>query len=897
FFGISPRDAASMDPQHRILLECAWEALEDAGQDPERAGARAAVYAGSGTSSYLFSNLMPNADLLATVGGLQALLLNDRDFLATRLSYKLNLKGPSVLVQTACSTGLVAVHMASQSLLSGESDLAMAGAVSIALPEKEGYIYQEGAITSPDGHCRAFDASSGGAVVGNGCAVVVLKRLADALADGDSIYAVIRGSAVNNDGSGKVGFTAPSVEGQADVITESLLMAGVEPASIAYVEGHGSGTALGDPIEVAALGQAFAAAGGTDSCALGSVKTNVGHLNTAAGLAGLIKTALALQHATIPPSLHFERPNPQADFGPFRVPTQAEPWPADRSPRRAGVSSFGLGGTNVHAVLEEAPPEQAGGPSRPVQLLTVSARTESSLDAACRRLAGRLESDELDLADVAFTLQTGRKAFPCRRAVAACDRAEAVASLREGRGSRGTFEGSERPVVFLFPGLGDQAPGMGRELYETEPIFAAEIDRCAQILGMDLREMLFAAPSVEPADVLSRLRRHTAPLDEAGQRLARTENAQPAVFAVEYALARLLMSWGVVPRAMIGYSLGEYVAATLAGVLSLEDALGLVARRAKLIQELPGGAMLAVPLPESDVRPLLGGDLSLAATNGPHFCVVAGPDAAVGELESRLTSRGVACLRLSTTHAFHSPMMAPAMAPLTEIARSLTIAAPGIPYVSNVTGSWITAADLADSGYWARHMTQPVRFAEGLAELLREPDQVTLEVGPGGTLTTLIHQLPGASVAATATTLGRDGEGEERGLFEALGRLWAAGVRVDSGALFAGERRRKVRLPTYPFERQRYWIDPPPSGTQGIETAPRTDVADWFWTPSWKQMPLPANAVEEDDGGWLIFLDETGLGEKIAERLRGEGRTVATTRWEPGLDYAALLKERPAHAV
>jgi phthiocerol/phenolphthiocerol synthesis type-I polyketide synthase E len=902
FFGFTPREAEVMDPQHRILLECAWEALEDAGQDPDRVGGRAAVYAGSGTSSYLFSNLMPNANLLATVGGLQALLLNDRDFLATRLSYKLNLKGPSVLVQTACSTGLTAVHMASQSLLSGESDLALAGAVSITLPEKEGYLYQEGAIASPDGHCRAFDASSGGAVVGNGCGAVVLKRLADAVADGDSIYAVIRGSAVNNDGSAKVGFTAPSVEGQADVITESLLMAGVEPASIAYVEGHGSGTALGDPIEVAALGQAFAAAGGTESCALGSVKTNVGHLNTAAGLAGLIKTALALEHATIPPSLHFERPNPQCDFGPFRVPTRAEPWPADRSPRRAGVSSFGLGGTNVHAVLEEAPPEEAGSSSRSSQLLTVSARTAPALEAACRRLADRLETDDLNLADVAFTLQTGRKAFSWRRAVVAPDRAEAAGSLRESRGARGSFEGSERPVVFLFPGLGDQAPGMGRELYDSEPVFAGEIDRCAEILGMDLREVLFTgAPqssSVGP-DLRSLLRRNTAPLGEAGQRLARTGNAQPAVFAVEYALARLLMSWGVVPRAMIGYSLGEYVAATLAGVLSLEDALGLVARRAKLIQELPGGAMLAVPLPEAEVRPLLaGGELSLAATNGPHFCVVAGPDAAVGELETTLSGRGVACLRLTTTHAFHSPMMAPAVAPLTEAARALPVAAPGIPYVSNVTGTWITAADLADPGYWARHMTQPVRFAEGLAELLREPDQVTLEVGPGSTLTTLVHQLPGASVAGTATTLGRAGEGGEQALLlEALGRLWTAGALFDPAALFAGERRRKVRLPTYPFERQRYWIDPPAPGAQVVETAQRTDVADWFWTLSWKQVPLVATVSPEEEGGWLIFLDETGLGEKIAERLRQEGRTVATARQEPGLDYAALLQPRPAHVI
>ncbi|MFY9824776.1 MAG: beta-ketoacyl synthase N-terminal-like domain-containing protein [Thermoanaerobaculia bacterium] len=902
FFGFTPREAEVMDPQHRVLLECAWEALEDAGQDPERTGARAAVCAGSGTSSYLFSNLMPNAGLVAhleMMGGLQALLLNDRDFLATRLSYKLNLKGPSVLVQTACSTGLTAVHMASQSLLSGESDLALAGAVSIALPEKEGYLYQEGAITSPDGHCRAFDAAAGGAVVGNGCGVVVLKRLADALADGDSIYAVIRGSAVNNDGSAKVGFTAPSVEGQADVITEALLMAGVEPASVAYVEGHGSGTALGDPIEVAALNQAFAAAGGTESCALGSVKTNLGHLNTAAGLAGLVKAVLALQHATIPPSLHFERPNPQAELGPFRVPTRAEPWPADRFPRRAGVSSFGLGGTNVHAVLEEAPPAEAGSPSRPFQLLTVSARTESALDAACRRLADRLETEDLDLADVAFTLQTGRKAFACRRGVVAHDRAEAVAALREGRGTRSTFEGSERPVVFLFPGLGDQTPGLAQELYEAEPVFAAGIDRCAEILGMDLREVLFAgAAPAKAAGVFSRLRSDRVPLGEAGERLARTENAQPAVFAVEYALARLLMSWGVTPRAMIGYSLGEYVAAALAGVLSLEDALGLVARRAKLIQELPGGAMLAVPLPEAEVRPLLsGGGLSLAATNGPHFCVVAGPVGKVEELEASLSGRGVACLRLTTTHAFHSPMMAPAAAPLTESARGVKVSAPRIPYVSNVTGTWITAADLADPGYWARHMVQPVRFAEGLAELLREPGAVTVEVGPGATLTALVHQIPGAAAAATATTLGRAGEGDEqRLLLEALGRLWTAGARFDPAALFAGERRRKVRLPTYPFERQRYWIDPPVPGTApAVETATRTDVADWFWAPSWQQVPLTVSASPEEDGGWLIFLDAMGLGERLAERLRGEGRTVATVRREPGFDYAGRLPANVVH--
>ncbi len=519
------------------------------------------------------------------------------------------------------------------------------------------------------------------------------------------------------------------------------------------------------------------------------------------------------------------------------------------------------------------------------------------MDAACQRLADRLESEDLDIGDVAFTLQMGRKAFAKRRALVARDRTEAVAALREGRGARGSFEGSERPVVFLFPGLGDQAVGMGRELYDSEPVFAAEIDRCAEILaphlGADLREMLFtgASRSGNGPDLRAMLRR--APLDEARQRLARTELAQPAVFVVEYALARLLLSWGVRPQAMIGYSLGEYVAAALAGVLSLEDALALVARRAKLIQELPAGAMLAVPLPESAVRPLLNEDLSLAATNGPHFCVVAGPEAAVAALEARLTGDGVACLRLTTTHAFHSTMMAPAAAPLTEIARTLPVAAPAIPYVSNVTGTWITAADLADSGYWARHMTQPVRFAEGLAELLREPERVMLEVGPGATLSTLVRQL-GTAAPVAATTLGRPGEGAEPALLlDALGRLWTAGARFDPAMLFAGERRHRVGLPPYPFERQRYWIDPPAQGSApAAETTPRTEIADWFWVPSWKQVPL-ATTPKEDDGGWLIFLDETGLGERIAERLRGEGRAVVTVA--PGEEPALPIPANVLH--
>jgi acyl transferase domain-containing protein/acyl carrier protein len=912
FFGLTPREAELMDPQHRLLLECSWEALEDAAYDPDRYPGRIAVYAGSGTSHYLLSNLLPNADLMARLGMMQVMLLNDRDFLATRLSYKLNLRGPSVLVQTACSTGLVAVHMACQGLLAGEADLALAGSVSIALPMVDGYLYQEGDVTSPDGHCRAFDAKASGAVSGNGGVVVALKRLADAVEDGDRIYAVIRASAINNDGSGKVGFTAPSIEGQAEVITEALMMADVPPDSIAFVEGHGSGTPLGDPIEISALTQAFREAGaeGTGYCALGSVKTNLGHLNTAAGATGLLKAVLAVRDGVIPATLHFERPNPQVDFAasPFYVPTRTTPWPEGFAPRRAAVSSFGLGGTNAHAVIEEAPEPEPSGPSRPWQLLLLSARSDAALDAATARLADRLAGEDLDLADTAFTLQAGRKIFNRRRALVCRDREDAVAALRSldpARVVSGGREGSERPVAFLFPGLGDHYPGMARELYDAEPTFAEEVDRCAELLrghlGLDIREVIFPPVSGSEAAAgpgrqtdLRALLRRGGPADEASQRLARTEVAQPALFVVEYALARLLMEWGIKPRAMIGYSLGEYVAACLAGVLSLEDTLALVARRARMIQELPAGAMLAVPLPEEEVRPLLGEGLSLSATNGPHFCVVGGSEEEVARLDRTLAGRGVSCLRLTATHAFHSRMMEPAVRPLTDLARALKPQAPSVRYLSNVTGTWVTAADLADSGYWAKHMTQPVRFAEGLAELLREPELVLLEVGPGSTLSTLVRQHPAASADRVAvSTLRRE---SERGsdvalLLEAAGRLWTAGAALDARGVFAHERRRRVPLPTYPFERQRCWIDPPAEtlldlralGRPRATSAGPAALADWFYLPSWKRTAPVSRAARAGSGPWLVFADRTGLGDRIVDTLRQDGeRVISVAAAEPG---------------
>jgi len=911
FWNLTPREAEVMDPQHRVLLECAWEALERAGYDSERSAARVAVFAGAGLNSYLLSNLLPDRALLARVGELQALLLNNNDFLTTRISYKLGLRGPSALVQTACSTALVAIHMACQSLLGGECDMALAGGVSITVPQRTGYLHQEGGVMSPDGHCRAFDARAAGAVEGAGAGIVVLKRLADALADGDHVHAVIRGSATNNDGAARAGFTAPSVEGQAEVIAESLLLASVEPDTVGYVEAHGSGTPLGDPIEVAALTQAFRTRTARRGfCALGSVKTNVGHLNTAAGVAGLVKVALALEHGVLPPSLHFERPNPEIDFAasPFFVNAALRPWES-AGPRRAGVSSFGLGGTNVHAVLEEAPAPAPGGPSRPRQLLLLAARSGPALAAAAGRLAAHLESHpEVDLADAAFTLAVGRRAFPHRRAVVCGDRDGAVAALGDPAGALSAVAPTAggRPVAFLFPGLGDHYVDMARGLYGDEPAFRAEFDRCAELLapslGLDLRQVVFAGGEAERAasgpeaerDLRRLLRREPGGEDPAMRRLSRTLVAQPALFAVEYALARLLMSWGIHPEAMIGYSIGEYVAACLAGVLSLPDALSLVAARARMIEALPAGAMLAVPLPEEDVRPLLAADSGLAAINGPHFCVVGGAPEAIADLERRLA--GVACLRLHATHAFHTELLRPACDELVRLAESVALHPPAIPYLSNVTGTWITAEQATDPRYWAAHMVGTVRFAEGLGELLGAPERVLLEVGPGGTLGTLARQHPAAASGRTVLSALRHASEESADsahLLSALGRLWLAGVTVDWSAFYAGERRRRVPLPTYPFERQRYWIDPPardPAATGTAASEPprnRERVEDWFYQPAWREAPTAAllSAGDPADGPWLAFLDGLGLGEQLVARLRGAGRKVVTVL--PGAAFAA----------
>jgi acyl transferase domain-containing protein/acyl carrier protein len=884
FFGFTPREASLIDPQHRLFLEHAWEALEDAGYAAGEHSWRTGVYAGESINSYLLSNLYPNRELMESVGGFQVVINNDRDYLATHVAYKLNLTGPALSVQTACSTSLVAVHLACQSLLNRECEMALAGGVSVGVPHGQGAFHQAGGIISPDGHCRAFDARAQGTVKGNGVGIVVLKRLGDALRDGDTIHAIIKGTAINNDGSLKVGFTAPSIEGQASVIEEALALAEVEPETVTYVETHGTGTSLGDPIEVAALTQAFRTQTGAKSyCAIGSVKTNIGHTDAAAGVAGLIKTVLALKHKQLPPSLNFTQPNPNIDFAdsPFFVNTKLTEWPTHGTPRRAGVSAFGIGGTNAHVLLEEAPAvETRSGSSRPFQLLTLSTKTATALEAARVNLAGYLKRHAgINLADVAFTLQTGRRSFAHRLALVCRDAAEAAAALEAGDARQlhsDVRESSQtRPVVFMFTGQGAQYVQMARELYDTEVTFREDVDRCCEILKphlqLDLRAVLY--PPAERAD-------------EAGEQLKQTQLTQPALFVIEYALAQLWMRWGVRPAALIGHSIGEYAAACLAGVFTLEDALKVVVERGRLMQHAPHGAMLAVPLSEEELLPLLNGELSLAAVNAPSLCVVSGEVEAVEGLERGLVEKGLSCRRLHTSHALHSAMMEPLLATFAAKLKEVKTGTPKIPIVSTLTGTWMTAEEACDAGYWARQLRQTVRFADGLGEVLKEPEAVLLEIGPGQTLSALAKQQGAraeARVVLSSLRHPRDSQSDVAYMLHTLARLWTAGVEIDWTALHAREsERRRIPLPAYPFERRRYWIDPPDSSRSDTRQTDalkrRHEPADYLYAPSWKRTFAPVLKGKDDAATekscWVVFADPCGVGAQVVRRLESEGRFV-----------------------
>ena len=809
FFGYNPREAQIMDPQHRIFMECAWEALENAGYDAENYKGLIGVYAGQSINTYLLYNLFPNRELMRSVGDFQILIGNDKDYLTTHVSYKLNLTGPSVVVQTACSTSLVAIHLARQSLLTGECDMALAGGVSVRAPQKAGYFYHDGGVTSPDGHCRAFDATAKGTIFGSGAGVVVLKRLADAIADGDYIYAVIKGSAINNDGCAKIGYTAPSIEGQSQVIIEALANAGVEADTINYVEAHGTGTPLGDPIEVAALTQAFRSMNENEAkslCGLGSLKTNIGHLDAAAGVAGFIKTVLSLHHKLLPPSLHFEQPNPKIDFdnSPFYVNTQLSEWKTSVTPRRAGVNSLGIGGTNAHVIIEEAPKIHSSRIFKPWHLLLFSTKTGTALKTATKNMFEHLKQNaNVNMADVAYTLQVGRKAFKYRQMLVCQDIDDAINALESMNSERlltSFEEPKDRSVAFMFSGQGAQYVKMASALYQFEPVFKRQIDTCAELLqphlGLDIRDILYPREEqIEPAT----------------EQLTQTRLTQPILFVVEYALAKLWMEWGVHPQAMIGHSVGEYVAACLAGVFSLEDALMLMATRGKLMQSLPGGNMVAVPLSEKKLQPFLSEELSLAAVNGVSLCVVSGSTEAIKNLQTKLSEENVASRALHTSHAFHSKMMEPILDAFIKQVKDVTLNSPEIPYISNVTGTWITASQATDPYYWSKHLRGTVQFADGLHELLKESNQILLEVGPGWTLSKLTKQHPSKTseqIVLSSLPHVQSKQSDFAFLLNTLGQLWLAGIQIDWARFYAHNPQQRIPLPTYSFERQRYWIEP-----------------------------------------------------------------------------------------
>lgn len=924
FFSLNPREAELMDPQHRLFLECAWEALENAGYDSEQETRPIGIYAGVGISTYFLYNLQPNQEKLQAISPLQTMLGVDKDYLPTRASYKLNLKGPSVSVQTACSSSLVAVHLACQSLLSGECDLVLAAGISVKVPQNE-LTLAPGEIIASDGHCRAFDANAEGTLGGNGIGVVVLKRLEDAIADRDHIYAVIKGSATNNDGDVKVGYTAPSEEGQAKVIHAAQVAGDVDPSTVTYMEAHGTGTPLGDPIEVAAMTRAFrASTQGKQYCALGSVKTNAGHLDAAAGITGFIKTVLALHHKVIPPSLNFETPNPEIDFvnSPFYVNTQASPWVAtDNGPRRAGVSSFGFGGTNAHVVLEEAPPLPVVHSSLSPQLLVLSAKSPTALVTAQTNLAQYFKQyPNSNLADVAYTLQIGRRAFPHRNMAIVETVEQAIQCLELGnlhRRSPDNINTSNPPVVFMFTGQGAQFVNMARQLYETEPVFRDALDRCNEILQPYLEQSLlhilypdegeqcppypefqvqadqFQTPNSVPV---------ASPVEKF--RIHQTAYAQPALFSIEYALAQLWISWGIRPAAMIGHSIGEYVAACLAEVFSLEDALQLVVQRGQLMQSCQSGAMLAVSLPVDALHDHIKaippdpqtGMLELAVSNSPKSQVVSGSEAAIDRLEQHLSQQGILSRRLQTSHAFHSVMMEPVLEPFTEAVQRIQRHTPTIPFISNRTGTWITESEATDPAYWAQHLRQTVQFSQGVAELLNRPDYIFLEVGPGQTLTRLVKQQAPEPVVLNSLPHPLDDQSDRTCMLSALGQLWLVGVSVNWSNVSDHEPCHRLPLPTYPFERQRYWIDPPGvsdhkldnslvsdtngangQGNNARKLAQETDLENWFYVPSWKRSVPPLDqpsCFAHLPDRWLVFVDEIGLGGGVVQRLEEYGCEV-----------------------
>lgn len=916
FFEYTPAEADLMHPQTRIFHECTWEALENAGYDPGRYQQRIGLFAAAG-SSFDWEVSTRLSGKRGQYGDYASWLLESQSFMPTRVSYKLNLTGPSVLLHSTCSSSLVAIDAACRSLLTGQCEMALAGGIHVGTTRREGYFYQEGMILSEDGHCKTFDAEASGTIGGEGVGIVVLKPLEDALRDGDRIAAVIKGFAVNNDGKQKIGYTAPSVIGQREVIKTALNMAEVEAESIQYVETHGTGTVLGDPVELKALSSAFASEK-KQFCYVGSVKTNIGHLDVAAGMAGFIKTVLSLQHKTLPPSLHYHSPNPRIDFqeSPFRVIDSAIPWVRNGAPLRAGVSSFGIGGTNAHLILEEEPVKadvrtQSIDQGRKQKLLLLSAKTPSALEQMASNLRHYLERNkEIDLADVAYTLQMGRGVFKYKRAVVTASVEEATSLLTtvEGKRYEAVQERDNMSVVFMFPGQGSQYLNMGKKLYETEVWFREEFDRCLELIeretGIQYKTILYPK---QTADVDMDL-------------IHQTKHVQPLLFCFEYALASLLMKWGIQPSAMIGHSLGEYVAACLSGVMTLEEAILLVVQRGAFMQSMPTGSMLSVQLSEAELREFFQNDihwseLSIAVINSPANCVVAGPEAAVCLLEDKLTEKDCIHHRVHTSHAFHSRMMEPMVNEFRKALSGIDFRKPCIPYISNVSGTWIDEDQARDPEYWIAHLLSAVRFSTGVKQLLASENKwVMVEVGPGRTLSTFVRQHSEMTDDHRLTNLvkhPRESTADDNFLATRLAQLWTFGVQIDWEKYYDGQERRRISLPTYPFERRSFWIDVDMKDAalikQQLPTIHGRERMDrWFYAPAWKQSNrqvvqdkgLPAGSrvlLFSNPGSFSDSLRAVFGARGIEVTLVNEGECYTheagqyTIRPHEGIDYDRLF--------
>jgi amino acid adenylation domain-containing protein len=900
FFGVNPRVAALMDPQQRVFLETAWSALEDAAYDPAQFAGLIGVYAGMGNNTYFTRNVIGHPELIEQVGDFAVMTANEKDYIATRLAFEFDLRGPALSIHTACSTSLVAIAQAFKALRDGECDMALAGGIAITAPINSGIVYNEGGMYSPDGSTRTFDAQGKGTSFSDGCGIIVLKRLDDAIRDNDHIYATIKGAALNNDGSDKASFTAPSVRGQAEVIAMAQADAGVTPDQITYVEAHGTATPLGDPIEVEALTLAFGGQKNGQHCGIGSIKSNIGHLTAAAGAAGVIKTALALKEEKIPASIGFEKPNPSIDFAnsPFRVAADNIAWPRTGRPRIAGVSSFGVGGTNAHVILAEPPVMAASSASRSKQLFLLSAKSKTSLDAMTENLHAWLEAHpNASLADAAFTLQVGRRHFKHRRLIVGGSHREVIEAIANKNTSLiGTRELHEAApgVVFMFPGQGSQYLNMGHDLHASEPVFAQNFDQCCTLfskeLNIELKAIIFPKAGEE---------------EQAAEQLKQTVYTQASLFTMHYSLAKLWMHWGITPEAMMGHSIGEFAAACLAGVFSLEDAVKLVANRGRMMQELPGGSMLSVRAAEEEVAKKLPAGCSIAANNGPQLCVASGPHEAIAKLQAELEKDVITCKLLVTSHAFHSPMMDAIVTPYKKVVESVKLNAPRIPIISTVTAEWLKDEEAISSKYWSDHLRATVRFAQAVRFAWADADRVMLEVGPRTTATTLARQQSSdpkkqAAVSSLADSAGNGNELTQ--LLKAVGGLWQSGVLIDRNRFYEREKRHRISLPTYAFERVRHWVDPVSmvvAGGHAIASttieAPVPNSGDANLTPKEALIQQIKNLLEESSGLELAeaSAEETFLEMGLDSLFLTQVATSLSKKFGVKISFRQLNEEVP----